>query len=100
LIDLGLARQVSNVTIDRNIEVRGLSGDVKNVYRTGTLTLQFSHFQQQHDDVVAFDLTRLSDDIETQVSGLLGFTVLNLLDIKIDYRDGLVNFTYDPNSTR
>jgi tetratricopeptide (TPR) repeat protein len=100
LIDLGLARQVSNVTIDRNIEVRGLSGDVKNVYRTGTLTLQFSHFQQQHDDVVAFDLTRLSDDIETQVSGLLGFTVLNLLDIKIDYRDGLVNFTYDPKSTR
>jgi len=27
----------------------------------------------------------------------LGFAMLRLLDIKIDYRDGLVEFTYDPN---
>jgi len=30
------------------------------------------------------------------VSGILGFTLLHLLDIKIDYRDGLVDFEYNP----
>jgi hypothetical protein len=27
---------------------------------------------------------------------MLGFVMLRLLDIKIDYRDGLVDFSYDP----
>jgi len=31
----------------------------------------------------------------TEVSGTLGFGMLFLLDIKIDYRDGLVDFSYD-----
>jgi hypothetical protein len=26
---------------------------------------------------------------------VLGFAMLRMLDLKIDYRDGLVNFTYD-----
>ena len=32
----------------------------------------------------------------TEISGILGFTMLRLLEIKIDYRDGLVDFHYDP----
>ena len=34
----------------------------------------------------------------TEISGTLGFALLRLLKIKIDYRDGLVDFDY--NSTR
>ena len=38
----------------------------------------------------------MSDRTGTEVSGVLGFTTLRLLDVKIDYRDGLVDFVYDP----
>ncbi len=37
----------------------------------------------------------ISDHAGTEISGTLGFTPLRLLDIKIDYRDGLVDFGYD-----
>ncbi len=97
MMDLALAKQVSKVNLDSDTTITGLSGKVQKVYRTNGLTLRFSHFQQKRDDIAAFDLTSLSDNVETQISGLLGFTLFNMLDMKIDYRDGLVNFTYDPN---
>jgi hypothetical protein len=40
------------------------------------------------------DLTHTSDATGTEISGSLGFQMLGLLDIKIDYRDGLVDFNY------
>ena len=59
--------------------------------------MQFSHFTQRRTDLIAFDLSHISNNIGTEVSGILGFSLLNMLDMKIDYRDGLVSFTYDPN---
>jgi hypothetical protein len=52
--------------------------------------------RQENQDLVAFDMTRISDDVGTEISGTLGFTTLGFLDMKIDYRDGLVDFSYDP----
>ena len=52
---------------------------------------------QRRTDLIAFDLSHISNNIGTEVSGILGFSLLNMLDMKIDYRDGLVSFTYDPN---
>ena len=40
--------------------------------------------------------THISDHTGTEISGILGFTLLRLLDVKIDYRDGLVDFSYNP----
>ena len=80
---------------DENREVKGLSGNVKDVYSASKATIQFSHFRQERTDLIAFDLTHLSDWLETELSGVLGFAMLRMLDLKIDYRDGLVNFTYD-----
>jgi hypothetical protein len=80
---------------DENREVKGLSGNVKDVYSASKATIQFSHFRQERTDLIAFDLTHLSDWLETELSGVLGFAMLRMLDMKIDYRDGLVNFTYD-----
>jgi hypothetical protein len=77
--------------------VKGLSGKVAKVYYTGDVTLVFGHFKQQRDDMVAFDLTHISNNVGTEISGSLGFAMLYLLDIKIDYRDHLVDFSYDPN---
>jgi len=92
----GLASEVARVTGDSNIIVKGLSGEVKNVYRADDAVLQFAHLRQDNQNLIAFDLTNISNSAGTEISGILGFGVFRLLDFKIDYRDGLVDFTYDP----
>jgi hypothetical protein len=59
--------------------------------------LSFGHLRQRNLDIVAFDTKSISDSIGVEVSGTLGFAMLRLLDIKIDYRDGLIDFSYDRN---
>ena len=46
--------------------------------------------------MTSYDTKTTSDDLGTEVSGFLGFTMLRLLEIKIDYRDDLVDFSYKP----
>jgi hypothetical protein len=46
---------------------------------------------------VTFDMSSISKSTGTEVSGILGFAMLRILQIKIDYRDGLVDFIYNPN---
>jgi len=91
------AREATRVSADANTTVKGLNGAVKNVFRADELIFQFGHLRQKNLDVVAFDTTHLSNSIGVEVSGTLGFAMLRLLDIKIDYRDGLVDFSYDEN---
>src|SRR5580693_5967597 len=89
------AREASKLHKDSDIQVKGLSGQVKTVYTTGEIMLTFGRFQQKRTDMVAFDLSGMSNNVGTEVSGALGFAMLYLLDIKLDYRDNLVNFEYD-----
>jgi tetratricopeptide (TPR) repeat protein len=97
LISRNAAKESTQVSGDPDTEVKGLSGKVNQVYRASSVTLTFSHLKQRHDDMIAFDMTRISDADGTEISGVLGFTMLRLLDITIDYRDGLVDFQYDPH---
>jgi hypothetical protein len=39
-------------------------------------------------------MSNISHSVGTEISGTLGFNLLSMLDIKIDYRDGLVDFVY------
>jgi len=89
------AREASKVHKDADIQIKGLSGQVKTVYTTGEILLRFGRFQQRRTDMVAFDLSNTSNHVGTEVSGALGFAMLYMLDIKLDYRDNLVNFEYD-----
>jgi tetratricopeptide (TPR) repeat protein len=91
------ARQVTSVSSDAHTIVKGVNGSVKNVFRADDLTLSFGHMRQRNLDIVAFDTKSISDSIGVEVSGTLGFAMLRLLDIKIDYRDGLIDFAYDQN---
>ncbi len=104
LIDTGAGRntlstraasQVTKISSDPNAHIKGLSGDVSNVYRAEKATLVFGHFAQKNQEMVTFDLSDLSRHLGTEVSGILGFDLLHMLQIKIDYRDGLVDFAYD-----
>ena len=89
------AREASKIHKEADIQVKGLSGQVKTVYTTGEITLTFGKFQQRRSDMVAFDLSNTSNHVGTEISGALGFAMLYMLDIKIDYRDNLVSFEYD-----
>jgi hypothetical protein len=88
------AREVTKVRGDYDTTVKGLSGSVTKVYSADKAVLQFGKLRQENQDLLAFDLSAISDDVGTEVSGTLGFVLLHLLDIKIDYRDGLVDFKY------
>jgi predicted aspartyl protease len=94
------AREASKVHKDADIQIKGLSGQVKTVYTTGEILLSFGRFQQRRTDMVAFDLSNTSNHVGTEVSGALGFAMLFMLDIKLDYRDNLVNFEYDERRFR
>jgi tetratricopeptide (TPR) repeat protein len=90
------AREVTKVGLDSDTRVEGLNGMVDKVYSANKAVLQFGHLRQENQEVIGFDTTSISDNVGTEVSGFLGFAMLRLLDIKIDYRDALVDFTYDP----
>jgi predicted aspartyl protease len=97
MVSEATAREVSKVHGESDMIVKGISGKVDKIYRTNELTIRFANFQQKRPDFIAFDLTNISDHAGTEVGGILGFGMLWMLEIKIDYRDGLVNFIYDEN---
>jgi Aspartyl protease len=94
------AREVTKVHGDSDMRVKGLSGEVNKVYEANTVVLEFGALRQRNEDMTAFDLSNISRDVGTEVSGTLGFAMLNLLKIKLDYRDALVNFEYVPDPRR
>jgi hypothetical protein len=95
MLSIRAARQVTKVA-DSSMPVRGISGQVNKVYTGEQATLAFSHFRQTNQRIVTIDLSALCRHTGTEVSGILGFNLLRLLEIKIDYRDGLVDFVH-PN---
>jgi tetratricopeptide (TPR) repeat protein len=89
------AREVTKVHNEGDVTVSGISGQVDKVYTANKAVLSFGHLRQENQDITAFDITPISDGLGTEVSGFLGFTTLRMLEIKIDYRDALVDFQYD-----
>jgi len=89
------AGEVTHVSSNPDVEITGFSGAVKKVYRGDELTLTFGGLRQSNQDINAFDNKSMSDGAGTEISGIIGFPLLLVLDMKIDYRDGLVSFRYD-----
>lgn len=94
------AREVTKVGVEPDVRVSGISGSVNRVYSASKAVLQFGRLRQENQDMIAFDTSSISAADGTEVSGLLGFAMLRILDIKIDYRDALVDFSYDPKRWR
>jgi len=97
LISSAAAAEVTKVRGEDRVHIRGISGNVKDVKSADKVTIQFGHFKQENDDLISFDLAPISRSTGTEVSGILGFAMLRMLSVKIDYRDGLVDFDYKPN---
>jgi tetratricopeptide (TPR) repeat protein len=95
ILSVRAGRQVSKVSSEDRVRVEGLSGEVNKVY-SAKATLRFGHLQLPSLDTITIDFSTLSRHMGTEVSGFLGFAMLRMLDVKLDYRDGLVDFEYDP----
>ncbi len=90
------AREVTKLRADDQLHVRGISGEVENVYVAKKITFRFATMTQKETNVVSFDTSRISKESRMEISGFLGANTLDWLTIRIDYRDGLVKFEYDP----
>ena len=97
MISSAFAHDVTKVEGDADTTVTGINGAVNKVYRADMVNLQFSHFQHNRQGLVSFDTSQISNGAGIEVSGILGYAMLRLLELKIDYRDGLVDFQFDPN---
>ena len=95
-----VARGVTKIHRAPRRDVRGLNGEVKKVFVADTVTLDFGHLRQTVPDMVAFDMSRISREAGTEVSGTLGMVMLTMLHIRLDYRDALVDFQYVPKRPR
>lgn len=97
---LDTAQEITKVHRAPRIDVRGINGDVKKVYVADRVMLDFGHLRQTVPDIVAIDMSRVSRQAGTEVSGTLGMVMLRLLKVRLDYRDALADFQYTPQPAR
>ena len=90
------AREVTKVRNDYDVALRGISGSVNKVYSADSVTFRFANLSQKTTGILSIDMSKLSQEVGMEISGLLGATTLKQLTMHIDYRDGLVKFDYDP----
>lgn len=95
IVSLRVQKDIEKSSAEIHAPGRGLSGEVNKGYITKA-TLTFGHSQQWSMGMLAVDLSSQSRRVGTEVAGLLGFGMLRRLEIKLDYRDGLIDFVYDP----
>jgi predicted aspartyl protease len=91
------AREITKVHSDDHLVIRGLSGKVEKVYEADNVTFTFANVRQPGRGVVAFDTSNISKHNGINISGFIGITTLGQMTVKIDYRDALVKFDYNPN---
>jgi predicted aspartyl protease len=92
-----VAREVTKVHNENNITVHGISGKVDKVYTADNITFRFANISQKVQEVVAFSTSTVSKNLNMEVAGFIGITALGQMTISIDYRDGLMKFSYDAN---
>ncbi len=96
ILSLRVGRKLGKVSSDYRDRVGGLNGEVSRVYNADKATLTFGHFRQSNLGMITLDLSTASRQTGTEISGFLGFAMLKQLELKLNYRDGLVDFEIDP----
>jgi hypothetical protein len=88
-----LARESASITGKSSLPAYGINGTIGQTFSTGPVKLGFGNFYYPTSEEYSIDLTMYSDEAGTEISGILGSDVLLNCDIKIDYRDGLIQFS-------
>ena len=93
-IDSTFARLTTKLHGNEYVHVHGVSGSVKDVFEADKAELQFARFRQSNLGLTAVNLNNDPRHQEVRTDGVLGFPVLTLFRLTLDYRNGLVNFDY------
>lgn len=90
VIDVAAARKASKLYKDDRAVVKGVQGKVKEVNRANDISLAFAGFRQSNPDLIAIDLTKVSDGMGVAFAGILGMPVLSQMKLTLDYREGVI----------
>ncbi len=93
-VDSTFARLSTKIRGNDYMHVRGVSGEVKDLFEADKAELQFARFRQNNLGLTAFNLNHAPGHQEFRMSGILGIPVLSMFRMTIDYRNGLVNLDY------
>jgi Tetratricopeptide repeat len=87
-----IAHSLSNLKMNFTNMLQTASGPAAHVYRD-TFDFQFAHLAfNRQNHILEFEPSAIDHNAGLDVGGLLGFDMLHLLTLDLDYRDGLVRF--------
>jgi len=87
-----VAHSLSHLKMNFTNPMPSVSGAPIQVYRD-SFDFEFASLSLRHQDrVVEFDPSAIENNTGFEIGGLLGFDMLHLLNMHLDYRDGLVKF--------
>ena len=93
-IDSTFARLSTKLHGNEYMRVKGISGNVKEVFEADKAELQFAHFRQQNLGLTAFNLNNFTQHRDVRMAGILGLPILMMFRLDLDYRNGLVKLDY------
>ena len=96
MIDTAVARKSSKIYKDDRTIVKGVQGKVTQINRANDISLVFAGFRQSNPDLIAIDLTKVSDGMGVAFAGILGMPVLSQMKLTIDYREGAIRMEAQP----
>jgi tetratricopeptide (TPR) repeat protein len=96
LIDTAVATETTKTYADSLTKLQGIQGAVNKVSRARTVKLAFAGFRQENPDLIAFDMSKISDEMSVRLSGVLGMPVLGQMKLTINYQEGAVRLDYKP----
>lgn len=95
-LSLNFAKEGGKLHIADEVEFSGVSGKVKKSYALDRARLRFGNAILPPESFYAFDITSVSHNAGTEISGFVGLETLSRLTITIDYRDNLMQLKYNP----
>ena len=98
ILSTPFAKSAGRIHEDPYVHFSGISGEVKKTMSIDNVQLQFGNLRMPPSSYFAFDITSVSHDFGTEISGFVGIPTLARLTISIDYRDNLASFKYDPKN--
>jgi predicted aspartyl protease len=93
-VDSTFARLSTKLHNNSALQIHGLSGDVKDVFQADKAVITFAGYRQKNLGLTSFNLNNFTEHRDVRIDGILGFSVLELFRLTLDYRNGLVKFEY------
>ncbi len=92
LIGREFAAELAKLRSAAEVPLGGISGRIDQVDAADDLKFKFGGFSVRCLDTLSINMKRHDDDLGMEVAGFLGFPMLKLFSITLDYRNGLVKF--------